>query len=290
MNLFDVYYENTILDFEQKQYESAIKSADEALKYYKDEYDIVNKIEILEIKARSLYILKDYDNTLEAANELLEIEDNELAYKLKAISLENKSKYEEVIPVLQQMFEYEIGNPFNVLSRMALAYHYIGKYEESISACDKAFDFIDDEAVPDLYDSREKALVLNYNILAKSHEKLGNYDVIEEVYKKILDTLVNEDAYNNLAWFYYKYRQNYELALDNANKALIVNPKHYTSLDTRANIYEALGQYENALEDINLAIEINPKKNYYETRAKIYEKLNEYEKAKLDLEKAAEIK
>lgn len=86
--------------------------------------------------------------------------------------------------------------------------------------------------------------------------------------------------YNLLAWFYYESKQDFEKALDYANKALICNPKDGDSLDTRANIYNAIGEYDKALADINYSIELSPTPIHYKTRAKIYENLNEPEKQK----------
>jgi len=79
-------------------------------------------------------------------------------------------------------------------------------------------------------------------------------------------------------------------ALDDAEKAIKINPKNATGYNKRGRIYVYLGDKEKAFNDFNRAIELD--KNYveaYVNRGNMYLKKEEYQKAINDCTKAIEI-
>jgi tetratricopeptide (TPR) repeat protein len=77
-----------------------------------------------------------------------------------------------------------------------------------------------------------------------------NSDVIE----KYPDSYV---AYNNRGTAYYK-KNALENALQDLNKAIVLNPKSAFSLNNRSVISMSIGKFDNALLDLNQAISIKP--------------------------------
>ncbi|MDB9414252.1 tetratricopeptide repeat-containing serine protease family protein [Microcystis aeruginosa] len=88
----------------------------------------------------------------------------------------------------------------------------------------------------------------------------------------------------------YRRQQKYELALDDYNQAIELNPNHANAYNNRGNLYQDLQKYELALDDFNKAIEINP--NFailYYNRGNLYINQQKYDLALSDYDKAIEI-
>jgi tetratricopeptide (TPR) repeat protein/S1-C subfamily serine protease len=88
----------------------------------------------------------------------------------------------------------------------------------------------------------------------------------------------------------YRRQQKYELALDDYNQAIELNPNHANAYNNRGNLYQDLQKYELALDDFNKAIEINP--NFailYYNRGNLYINQQKYDLALSDYNQAIEL-
>ena len=277
-NKLEFYCERAKLDFDYEEYQLTIEDADAALELCTDSKNNLNyKGKMYELKTIAYYRLEDYDNALKFANLTQELIFSKDAYQVKSLILDKRGEYDGVISTIRKMLKEKLSNdPYREQSRIAFAYYKLGKYQESINEHEKCFELTEDKT---LY-------VQTWGFIGEMYEKLGQLDQAEIAYKNSLEAHACKVSYNLLAWFYYESKQDFEKALDYVNKALICNPKDGDSLDTRANIYNAIGEYDKALADINYSIELKPTPIHYKTRAKIYENLNEPAKAKEDLAKA----
>ncbi len=92
----------------------------------------------------------------------------------------------------------------------------------------------------------------------------------------------NFKAYMARSIIYLNIGQN-TLALEDANKAVALNPKN-------PDVYNNLKQYDSALKDYSKALELDPKNfSAYKGRGSVYFSLQQYERAIEELNKAIEI-
>ena len=82
----------------------------------------------------------------------------------------------------------------------------------------------------------------------------------------------------------------YEAAIDDFNKALLLNPNEAQIYCAKGYAQAKLGKYEEAFLDFNKSIEMNPNNAYiYYLRGKIYIDLEKYDLAQKDLEKVLKL-
>ncbi len=88
-----------------------------------------------------------------------------------------------------------------------------------------------------------------------------------------------------------KYKKgDFQGAIEDLDKAIIINPKYAEAYNSRGLTYKALKEYPKAIADYDRAIELNPKLALaYTNRGMIYHALKEYPKAIADYDKAIEI-
>ncbi|MDO8446235.1 MAG: tetratricopeptide repeat protein [Deltaproteobacteria bacterium] len=78
----------------------------------------------------------------------------------------------------------------------------------------------------------------------------------------------------------------YSQAIEDYNKAIELDPKHFKAYTNRGNAYYMLGNYHRAIDDYTRAIGINPSHTRaYSNRGNSYSKLGDYEKATKDYSK-----
>jgi tetratricopeptide (TPR) repeat protein len=87
----------------------------------------------------------------------------------------------------------------------------------------------------------------------------------------------------------YAKKEQYDLAFADFNKAIDLDPLHYSAYNNRAFIYSIYGKPQQALEDFSRAIQIKPIFESYYNRATIYQTLGENNSAILDYTKSIEL-
>jgi len=95
--------------------------------------------------------------------------------------------------------------------------------------------------------------------LATLLQILNQIDDSAQLYQKLLELAPdNVIAINNLAWILSEYQNNYQQALELAQKGLQQKPDYLDLLDTRGVIYYRLAQYDKAMLDFNKCLELYP--------------------------------
>ena len=90
------------------------------------------------------------------------------------------------------------------------------------------------------------------------------------------------DAYNNRA-VVYKAQRRLDLALNDYNQALAIDPLYESAFYNRANLYREHGNYDLALADYTRAIALTPKAaRVYINRSLVYKAESQYQAALAD--------
>jgi tetratricopeptide (TPR) repeat protein len=101
----------------------------------------------------------------------------------------------------------------------------------------------------------------------------------------------NAEAHRQRGLLFLDYTGQYDLAIDDFNFALELEPDHVETLVNRGNAYEYSGEPDTAITDYNRALEIDPQLAAgYHNRGLAYLKKFEYEQALQDFDKALELK
>jgi Flp pilus assembly protein TadD len=111
--------------------------------------------------------------------------------------------------------------------------------------------------------------------IAKSYVYDKKYDLALKYYSKAVAISGDNDSWVGRSETYLLAGKAKE-SLDDAEKALKIDPKDERAMVARANANIALGQPAKALPDLNFAIRVKPEERAYRlARAKAYEKLGE---------------
>lgn len=273
--------------FKYKDYALAIQDCSLALENFIDEEGFeFDRTAVYTLRARSYYELKDYDNAMKDAEEILAM--SKMSYfgnRIRSMVCYQRKEYEKALGYFKEILELNLEpNLYRIHFAISRSLYYLDRYSEAINEYKKCLTLTDDK----------ERIVNVYVNMAMVYLKWGLIDEAENVFKKSYETAINEHSCRAIAWFYYETRKNYNLALEYINKALICDPKSHNALDTRANIYCELNEFDKALDDINIAIKLcpdqpDPEYDYYETRAKIYERIGKSDLAQADLERANSI-
>ena len=134
-----------------------------------------------------------------------------------------------------------------------------------------------------------------YTEAIKLYEEGINPNYLESYYNVASDTMFSVKKDYTKTYFRrgcaYHDLGKYELAIQDNNKAIELNPNYFEAYSNRGLAYSYLGQKERAIQDYNKAIQINP--NYFEAynnRGFAYSELGQYEQAIQDFDKALEFK
>lgn len=145
-----------------------------------------------------------------------------------------------------------------------------------------------------------RALQINPNF-APVYLAQGNLFNEQGEKQKAIDTITKALEINPNAADAYLYRGNIRLhqgdrtdvqgALADIDKALTINPKHFSALNTRCTIRTNLKNYEGALLDCNKALGINPNlSNLYNQRASVRKASGDLQGAIQDYSEAIELR
>jgi tetratricopeptide (TPR) repeat protein len=160
-------------------------------------------------------------------------------------------------------------------------------YEKAIYAFSNAIEINDaaPEAIQGIYWFRGTAFdnQKKYGLAIKDFTKS-----IELGYSNEISVI----AYNRRGWIYYKLSKD-DLAIDDYNMAIKIDPKYAVAYNNRGLVYERKDQYALALKDYEKAIELNNSRNAmqyaYTNRAFWYLRSEQYDLAIADCNKAIEI-
>lgn len=152
-----------------------------------------------------------------------------------------------------------------------------GKYPEAIKDLEEALKLKPDDP-----------WTLRY--LADSYVKNKQYILaLSAINHSIALDQTNAYAYKLRALIYYD-TSDYEKAIADFKKALILEPDNVWSQARLADSYQALGQNELGLEYVNRALRINPADAFsYKVRGRIYYNMKKYAEAMADFQEVLEI-
>ncbi|MFN7218550.1 tetratricopeptide repeat protein [Microcystis sp.] len=219
-----------------------------------------------------------------------------LAWYGKGLALFELREHQPAIEALQQAIntlpKRENLKKFHssILQRQSVVYRFLGdfskiagtereareNYEQALTVINQAISLVPNN--PNYYN--EKWAVLS---------ELKRYDEGLAAITQAIDLAPRAAWYVNRG-ILYRRQQKYELALDDYNKAIELNPNHANAYNNRGNLYKDLQKYDLALADYDKAIEINP--NFailYYNRGGLYYNQQKYELALSDINKAIEL-
>ncbi|MCA2665686.1 MAG: serine protease, partial [Microcystis sp. M079S1] len=219
-----------------------------------------------------------------------------LAWYGKGLALFELREHQPAIEALQQAINTlpkreDLKNfHSSILQRQSVVYRFLGdfskiagtereareNYEQALTVINQAISLVPNN--PNHYN--EKWSVLS---------ELKRYDEGLAAITQAIELAPRAAWYVNRG-ILYRRQQKYELALDDYNQAIELNPNHANAYNNRGNLYQDLQKYELALDDFNKAIEINP--NFailYYNRGGLYYDQKKYELALADWNKAIEI-
>ncbi|MCA2645452.1 MAG: tetratricopeptide repeat protein [Microcystis sp. M069S2] len=239
-----------------------------------------------------------------------------LAWYGKGLALGELGKAQPAIEALQQAIntlpKRENLKEFHssILQKQSVVYRYLENYEQALTVINQAISLVPnnsnhynekwsvlselkryDEGLAAITQAIElaprAAWYVNRGILYYNQKK---YELASDDYNKAIELNPNlAMAYNNRGNIYYD-QQKYELALADWNKAIELNPNLAMAYNNRGNIYYDQQKYELALADYSKAIDINPNLAMaYYNRGNIYSDLQKYDLALSDYSKAIDI-
>ena len=123
-------------------------------------------------------------------------------------------------------------------------YYEKKQYDQALADQNKAMELAPDSAV--LYCNRSSI-----------YKALQQWDAALADSNKFVELAGTGLAYNNRAWIYHLMSHAQDGMAD-ANKAVELDPNEASFVDTRAHLYEDLGQRDAALADYRKALDLNP--------------------------------
>ena len=122
-----------------------------------------------------------------------------------------------------------------------------------------------------------------YNNLAVAYKKEGNLNMALDIYNKLIKTADRPEPYLNRGIIYYD-KGLYQLALNDFNKAIEIDPHSENAYNNRGNLYQKLGKKMLAMQDYNKALKYNDKDyKIYFNRGNIYSSMGQHKEAISDL-------
>ena len=167
------------------------------------------------------------------------------------------------------------------------------------------FALFDEGKVKEAIDHYNKVIMMPYQILTfnddylysfygtiysnrgKAYTELGLYQIAFEDYNKSIHLdPKNAGLYDNRGLTYYKLDQ-HQHAIEDFNEAIRLKPDYANYYNDRGNSYNKLGQHQSALDDYTKAIHLKPDyADAYNNRGTTYGKLSQYQLAIEDFNKA----
>ncbi|MCZ8026164.1 MAG: tetratricopeptide repeat protein [Microcystis sp. LE19-10.1B] len=232
-----------------------------------------------------LWRLRRHEEAIKAFDEAIKQNDPKnvyLAWYGKGLALGALDKDQPAIEALQQAINTlpkgeDLKNfHSSILQQQSVVYRSLENYEQALTVINQAIS---------LFPNNPKSYIIKWVVLYE----LKRYD-------EGLDTITQAINRAPRAFWYvirggsYSLQKKYELALDDFNKAMKLNPNYALAYSGRGELYYYQKKYDLALADFNKAIDINPNfAEAYSNRGNIYYYQQKYELALADWNKAIEL-
>jgi tetratricopeptide (TPR) repeat protein len=262
------------LFYTSNEYEAAVASYDQVLKYKPNDH------EVWFMRGIALSKLQCYEEVISSYDQALKHKpDDDAAWYFRGIALDELGRYEEAVASYDQALKYK-PDDHGVWFMRGIALSRLQRYEEAISSYDQALQHKPDK----------DAAWYNRGIAL---DELGRYEEAITSYDQALQHKPDKDA----AWhnrgialahlqryeeattsFYYAlkiepndhevwcdyglalaYLQRYEEAITNFDYALKIRPDDARTFYNKACCYEWQGQVELAIATLKQAIDLDPK-------------------------------
>jgi tetratricopeptide (TPR) repeat protein len=161
-----------------------------------------------------------------------------LSYKERLIIQADIQKYiernrDEAIALYEKILEDYPDDPFVNYALGLIYMNVLGDW-------DKALPYLEAARA-----SRTEFLSA-YQVLGNAYESKGMYDLSQEVYEDYRDNFVDNATIHRYLANNYVYQGKFDLALEEASKAIALNPWSYNT----SRIYHLMGQFERAEEEL----------------------------------------
>jgi tetratricopeptide (TPR) repeat protein/S1-C subfamily serine protease len=232
-----------------------------------------------------LWRLRRHEEAIKAFDEAIKQNEPDnvyLAWYGKGFALGNLGKAQPAIEALQQAINTlpkreDLKNfHSSILQQQSVVYRYLENYEQALTVINQAISLVPNNS----NHYNEKWLVLY---------ELKRYDEGLAAINQAINLAPRAGWYVNRGSLYYNQKK-YELASDDYNKAIELNPNLAMAYNNRGGIYYNQQKYELALADFNKAIELDSKlAEAYNNRGGIYYNQKKYDLALADFNKAIEL-
>jgi tetratricopeptide (TPR) repeat protein/S1-C subfamily serine protease len=246
-----------------------------------------------------LWRLRRHEEAIKAFDEAIKQNDPDnvyLAWYGKGLALGRLGKYQTAIEAFQQAINtLPKGENLKelhsiILQYQSVSYRYLGdfstsagrereareNYEQALTVINQAIS---------MFPNSPKSYTIKWSVL----DILERYDEGLAAINQAID-LAPRALWYVIRGSNYSLQKKYELALDDLNKAIELNPNYAMAYSVRATHYSSQQKYELALADYNKAIELNPNYGlYYRGRGLNYLLQQKYELALADYNKAIEL-
>jgi serine/threonine protein kinase/predicted Zn-dependent protease len=239
-------------------------SSTEAYNYYRE--------------GRILYLRGDYKQSIPLMEKAIAIDPGfAMAYRSLGVAYSNMGEEEKASGYLQQALE--TSDRLSYKERLVIQadiYLYIEEdLEKAIALYKKLLEdypedsFINyalgriymvlfddwDKALPYLEASRDNRneFFAAYTVLGNAYESKGLYEKAQEVYEDYRDNFVDNATIHVYLVNNYVYQGKYDLALEEADKAIALNPRSYNT----SGIYYLMGRFKKADEELQKFFEMD---------------------------------
>lgn len=230
------------------------------------------------------YDLKDWENAFSDFSKAIELDPS------------NNPAYNNIGNVYSRLGDsqkaienYDISIKLNsnnptAYSNRGGSYTILKEYKKALDDANKAIEL--DPNIASAYDVRGDVYVE-----FKQYDKaMTEYNKAIELEKKDNDPLWDESATYNSRAILYNILGQYEQAIADVEEALKLNPNNENYYDIGADAYKGLKQYSKAISYYDTSIRLNPKNSYaYFSRGLTYIEMKEYQKAIADYNKVIEL-
>ncbi len=225
-------------------------------------------------RGNQLWRLKRYQKAVQAFEHASapNAKSNYLAYYGKGMALKDQGANRAALKSFEQA---TIANPnfAPAFSDKSAVLSNLNQLESALDAINRAIAIQENNA--NLYD--QKASILS---------SLKRYQEAEAAYNLAITKSPRANFYQNRGFVYFNQEQ-WDLALDDYNKAIALNPEDTKAYIDRGFVYFNQKQWDLALDDYNKAVALNPEDaKAYINRGVLYERQEQWDLALADFNKA----